>query len=40
MTVVAKIRVTGGKPAVEAVFTGGCIEATGSPKDNLDLSGR
>ncbi|MEZ7005018.1 protein-L-isoaspartate O-methyltransferase [Streptomyces sp. AD55] len=40
MTVVAKIRVSGGVPAVEAVFTGGYIEATGSPKDNLDLPGR
>ncbi|MFE2677615.1 protein-L-isoaspartate O-methyltransferase family protein [Streptomyces hygroscopicus] len=40
MTVVAKIRVSGGEPVVEAVFTGGYIEATGSPKDNLDLPGR
>ncbi|MFL4910621.1 protein-L-isoaspartate O-methyltransferase family protein [Streptomyces sp. MMS24-I2-30] len=40
MTVVAKIRVSGGEPAAEAVFTGGYIEATGSPKDNLDLPGR
>ncbi|MFE7816427.1 protein-L-isoaspartate O-methyltransferase, partial [Streptomyces sp. NPDC057433] len=40
MTVVAKIRVSGGEPAVEAVFTGGYTEATGSPKDNLDLPGR
>ncbi|WP_037866857.1 protein-L-isoaspartate O-methyltransferase family protein [Streptomyces sp. NRRL S-1868] len=40
MTVVAKVRVSGGQPTVEAVFTGGYIEATGSPKDNLDLPGR
>jgi protein-L-isoaspartate(D-aspartate) O-methyltransferase len=40
MTVVAKIRVSGGEPAVEAVFTGGYIEATGSPKENLDMPGR
>ncbi|CAM5674967.1 Protein-L-isoaspartate O-methyltransferase [Streptomyces hirsutus] len=40
MTVVAKIRVREGEPAVEAVFTGGYIEATTSPKDNLDLPGR
>ncbi|WP_051885993.1 protein-L-isoaspartate O-methyltransferase family protein [Streptomyces hygroscopicus] len=40
MTVVAKVRVSGGEPVVEAVFTGGYIEATGSPKDNLDLPGR
>ncbi|WP_369383279.1 protein-L-isoaspartate O-methyltransferase [Streptomyces sp. cg36] len=40
MTVVAKIRVIGGQPVVEAVFTGGYIEATTSPKDNLDLPGR
>ncbi|MFJ4689447.1 protein-L-isoaspartate O-methyltransferase [Streptomyces sp. NPDC088789] len=40
MTVVAKIRVVGGEPVVEEVFTGGYIEATTSPKDNLDLPGR
>ncbi|MGD9482897.1 protein-L-isoaspartate(D-aspartate) O-methyltransferase [Streptomyces sp. TRM70308] len=40
MTVVAKIRVTGGEPLVEAVFTGGYIEATRAPKSNLDLPGR
>ncbi|MGI5341900.1 protein-L-isoaspartate O-methyltransferase family protein [Streptomyces sp. CA-181903] len=40
MTVVAKIRVRDGAPVVEAVFTGGYIEATASPKDNLDLPGR
>ncbi|MEU8968189.1 methyltransferase domain-containing protein [Streptomyces monashensis] len=40
MTVVTKVRVTGGQPVVEAVFTGGYIEATASPKDNLDLPGR
>lgn len=40
MTVVAKIRVTGGEPAVEEVFTGGYIEATSSPKTDLDLPGR
>ncbi|MFJ4550318.1 protein-L-isoaspartate O-methyltransferase [Streptomyces sp. NPDC088817] len=40
MTVVAKIRVCGGEPVVEAVFTGGYIEATTSPKTDLDLPGR
>ncbi|GGO58950.1 protein-L-isoaspartate O-methyltransferase family protein [Streptomyces lasiicapitis] len=40
MTVVAQIRVTGGQPTVEAVFTGGYIEATASPKGDLDLPGR
>ncbi|MFT2019105.1 protein-L-isoaspartate O-methyltransferase family protein [Streptomyces sp. 796.1] len=40
LTVVAKIRVTDGEPSVDAVFNGGYIEATGSPKDNLDLPGR
>ncbi|MFC8794979.1 protein-L-isoaspartate O-methyltransferase family protein [Streptomyces cinereoruber] len=40
MTVVAKIRVRGGEPSVEAVFNGGYIEATSSPKENLDLPGR
>lgn len=40
MTVVTKIRVISGEPVVEAVFTGGYIEATSSPKDNLDLPGR
>ncbi|MEU6330525.1 methyltransferase domain-containing protein [Streptomyces sp. NPDC047049] len=40
MTVVAKVRVHGGEPAVEAVFTGGYIEATASPKGDLDLPGR
>src|SRR5690606_8244791 len=36
----AKVRVSGGQPTVEAVFTGGYIEATSSPKDNLDLPGQ
>ncbi|MEU0844930.1 protein-L-isoaspartate(D-aspartate) O-methyltransferase [Streptomyces sp. NPDC005962] len=40
MTVVAKIRVRDRQPQVEAVFTGGYIEATTSPKGNLDLPGR
>ncbi|MFH8993217.1 protein-L-isoaspartate O-methyltransferase [Streptomyces sp. NPDC017940] len=40
LTVVAKIRAVGGAPVVEEVFTGGYIEATTSPKDNLDLPGR
>lgn len=40
MTVVTKIRVNGGQPTVEAVFTGGYIEATASPKTDLDLPGR
>ncbi|MFB6963087.1 protein-L-isoaspartate O-methyltransferase [Streptomyces sp. NPDC056309] len=40
MTVVAKIRVSGGEPVVEQVFTGGYIEATTSPKTDLDLPGR
>ncbi|MEV8605533.1 protein-L-isoaspartate(D-aspartate) O-methyltransferase [Streptomyces griseoviridis] len=40
MTVVTRVRVSGGEPVVEAVFTGGYIEATGSPKGNLDLPGR
>ena len=40
MTVVAKIRVRGGEPTVEHVFTGGYIEATASPKTDLDLPGR
>lgn len=40
MTVVAKIRVSGGELVAEVVFTGGCIEATGSPKRNLGLLGR
>lgn len=40
MTVVAKIRVSGGEPAVEQVFNGGYIEATASPKTDLDLPGR
>ncbi|MFF7234454.1 hypothetical protein [Streptomyces sioyaensis] len=40
MTVVAKVRVRGGEPTVEAVFTGGYIEATASPKGDLDLPGR
>ncbi|WP_328549168.1 hypothetical protein [Streptomyces platensis] len=40
MTVVAKVRVRGGEPVVEAVFTGGYIEATASPKGDLDLPGR
>jgi protein-L-isoaspartate(D-aspartate) O-methyltransferase len=40
MTVVAKVRLNGGEPAVEAVFPGGYIEATDAPKDNLDLPGR
>ncbi|NEC11533.1 methyltransferase domain-containing protein [Streptomyces sp. SID8014] len=40
MTVVATIRVNGGEPVVEAVATGGYIEATASPKTDLDLPGR
>ncbi|MFC8708845.1 MULTISPECIES: protein-L-isoaspartate O-methyltransferase [unclassified Streptomyces] len=40
MTVVAAIRVSGGEPVVEAVATGGYIEATASPKTDLDLPGR
>jgi protein-L-isoaspartate(D-aspartate) O-methyltransferase len=40
MTVVAKIRVPDGQPAVEQIFTGGYIEATASPKIDLDLPGR
>jgi protein-L-isoaspartate(D-aspartate) O-methyltransferase len=40
MTVVAKIRVSCGEPAVEEIFTGGYIEATNSPKTDLDLPGR
>ncbi|MFI6689999.1 protein-L-isoaspartate O-methyltransferase [Streptomyces sp. NPDC050485] len=40
MTVVAKVRVSGGQPTVEAVFNGGYIEATASPKTDLDLPGR
>ncbi|SHN31024.1 methyltransferase domain-containing protein [Streptomyces yunnanensis] len=40
MTLVAKIRVNAGAPSVEAVFTGGYIEATASPKGDLDLPGR
>ncbi|MFB7461328.1 protein-L-isoaspartate O-methyltransferase [Streptomyces sp. NPDC056188] len=40
MTVVAKIRVSGGEPAVEQVLTGGYTEATASPKADLDLPGR
>ncbi|WP_180931190.1 protein-L-isoaspartate O-methyltransferase [Streptomyces sp. AJS327] len=40
MTVVVKVRVSGGVPVVEAVFNGGYIEATTSPKGNLDLPGR
>ncbi|MFG2112821.1 protein-L-isoaspartate O-methyltransferase [Streptomyces sp. NPDC048718] len=40
MTVVARIRVTGGVPTVEKAFPGGYIEATASPKGNLDLPGR
>ncbi|WP_275466333.1 hypothetical protein [Streptomyces noursei] len=40
MTVVAKVRVRGGEPVVEQVFTGGYIEATASPKIHLDLPGR
>lgn len=41
LTVVAKIRVTGGRPGgVEAVFNGGYIEATASPKTHLDVPGR
>ncbi|GHJ35127.1 protein-L-isoaspartate O-methyltransferase [Streptomyces sp. TS71-3] len=40
MTVVAEVRVTCGQPAVEAVFNGGYIEATASPKTDLDLPGR
>lgn len=40
MTLVAKIRVRNRQPQVEAVFTGGYIEATTSPKGDLDLPGR
>ncbi|MEV7471945.1 protein-L-isoaspartate(D-aspartate) O-methyltransferase [Streptomyces kronopolitis] len=40
MTVVTKIRVNAGQPAVEGVFSGGYIEATASPKGDLDLPGR
>ncbi|MFJ5157012.1 protein-L-isoaspartate O-methyltransferase [Streptomyces sp. NPDC088353] len=40
MTVVAKIRVSGGVPVVEEVFNGGYTEATASPKADLDLPGR
>lgn len=40
MTVVAKIRVLDDRPDVEAVFAGGYIEATASPKTDLDLPGR
>ncbi|MFF3272740.1 protein-L-isoaspartate O-methyltransferase [Streptomyces chrestomyceticus] len=40
LTVVAKIRVQDGEPVAEAVFPGGYIEATTSPKSDLDLPGR
>lgn len=40
MTVVAKIRIRNGQPDVEAIFTGGYIDATASPKGDLDLPGR
>ncbi|MFE3149121.1 protein-L-isoaspartate O-methyltransferase [Streptomyces sp. NPDC059218] len=40
MTVVSRIRVDGRVPVVEAVSTGGYIEATASPKTDLDLPGR
>ncbi|MEU1791630.1 methyltransferase domain-containing protein [Streptomyces sparsogenes] len=40
MTVVAKIRVRDRQPHVEQIFTGGYIEATTSPKGDLDLPGR
>lgn len=40
ITVVAKIRVQGGEPAVEQVFIGGYVEATASPQTDLDLPGR
>lgn len=40
MTVVVAIRVRAGQPVVEAVFHGGYIEATASPKTDLDLPGR
>ncbi|WP_228978497.1 protein-L-isoaspartate O-methyltransferase [Streptomyces sp. DH12] len=40
MTVVAKVRVRDGRPTVAQVFTGGYIEATTSPKTDLDLPGR
>lgn len=40
MTVVAKVRVRGGEPMAEGLFTGGYIEATASPKGDLDLPGR
>ncbi|WP_326615888.1 hypothetical protein OG863_01490 [Streptomyces decoyicus] len=40
MTVVAKVRIRGGEPVTEAVFTGGYVEATASPKGDLDPPGR
>ncbi|MGX1851051.1 protein-L-isoaspartate O-methyltransferase family protein [Streptomyces sp. NPDC055299] len=40
MSLVAKIRIHGGEPTVEQVFNGGYIEATASPKTDLDLPGR
>ncbi|OON80808.1 protein-L-isoaspartate O-methyltransferase family protein [Streptomyces tsukubensis] len=40
MTVVAKIVVRQGHPEVESVANGGYIEATTSPKGDLDLPGR
>ncbi|MFL4910670.1 protein-L-isoaspartate O-methyltransferase family protein [Streptomyces sp. MMS24-I2-30] len=40
MTVVTKVRVHSGEPTVEQAFNGGYIEATASPKTDLDLPGR
>ncbi|MFE7610813.1 protein-L-isoaspartate O-methyltransferase family protein [Streptomyces celluloflavus] len=40
MTVVATLRITDQQPHVEAIATGGYIEATASPKTDLDLPGR
>ncbi|GLW19940.1 hypothetical protein Stsp01_66830 [Streptomyces sp. NBRC 13847] len=40
LTVVAKIRVSGGKPRVEALFHGGYIEATTSVRTDFTVPGR
>ncbi|MEU1662791.1 methyltransferase domain-containing protein [Streptomyces sparsogenes] len=40
LTVVTRIRTAQGQPAVENVTTGGYIDATASPKADLDLPGR
>ncbi|MFI0220366.1 TrpB-like pyridoxal phosphate-dependent enzyme [Streptomyces lydicus] len=40
VTVVAKIQVIAGQPVVKAVFAGGYIDATASPKADVDLPGR